>query len=256
MEALEASPSLLRQARVEVREDRLFFELARPNSRFDVALTSLDWAVVREVGDRLIGTGPYVPTESPSNDEIRLVSNPHYRHPILIPELRFKIYPPGPAGSPRALLSAIERAEVDFTNVLAQESLRELRRVRKVLEPGNSTAVLQYRERTRARDAPGDRDGGRPPRDLGPAVLESAAERGQRPPAADFWRQPGRDPPRSGERAALVAAGRRCGSWKAHAVGDLEPAALSPSAAAGCRSPGTADRRARHRGRGRDLHRR
>ncbi len=139
---LGRSQALSGHTRVEARDGRIFFELERPNARFDLALTVLDCAMVRGEGDTLIGTGPYVPEAG--GDGVRLVRNPHYRHPIAIPEIRFEIYPPEPDGTPRRLLEAITAGEVDFTSVLTTAQLKTLRGVRRHSVPGNSTALLFF----------------------------------------------------------------------------------------------------------------
>lgn len=142
-EILRRSRYLAGLAAIEVRDDRIFFELTRPNARFDLALTMLDCAIVRESGGALLGTGPYE-LASPPGAEIRLVRNGHYRHPVAIEEVRVRVYPPDPDGTPRRLLEAIESGEVDFTNVLSLEHLGPLLGVRKHSVPGSSTALLFF----------------------------------------------------------------------------------------------------------------
>ena len=141
---LGRSQALAGQVEVEARGQRIFFELARPNARFDFALTVGDCAVIRDDGDSLIGTGPYVPAEGAGEGGVRLVRNPHYRRPAAIPEIHFEVYPPEDDGTPRALLDAIESGEADFTNVLTTEQQRPLKGVRRHSVPGNSTALLFF----------------------------------------------------------------------------------------------------------------
>ncbi len=131
------------QAQVEARGERLFFELARPSSRFELALTILDCALVRDDGGALVGTGPYV-LGAQAAGELRLVRNRHYRDPVAIEEIVFRVYPPEPDGTPRGLLEALERGDVDFSNVLALEHQRSLSGVRKHSVPGSSTAILFF----------------------------------------------------------------------------------------------------------------
>ena len=88
-------------ATVDVRDDRIFFELERPNARFDLALTMLDCAVVRDSAEGLLGTGPYALAAPFTRDEIRLTRNVHYHHPPPIEEIVFRIYPPEPDGTPK-----------------------------------------------------------------------------------------------------------------------------------------------------------
>ena len=141
---LGRSQILSGQVEVTAIDERIFFELRRPNSRFDLALTSLDCAIVRERGQDLLGTGPYAAAPPLADGTVRLVRNPHYDRPVAIPEIHFKVYPPDPDGSPRSLLAAIERGEVDFSSVLSLEQQRPLRGARKHNVPGNSTAILFF----------------------------------------------------------------------------------------------------------------
>lgn len=141
---LGRSRTLADQATVEVRGDRIVFRLKRPNSRFDLVLTNLDCALLREAGGRLLGTGAFLADAPPSGDGVRLDRNPRYREPVAFRALDFRVYPPDPDGAPRALLEALEKGEVHFSNVLSQEQMRDLRRVRKLFEPGTSTALLFF----------------------------------------------------------------------------------------------------------------
>ena len=140
---LGRSQALAGRTRVEARGNRIFFELERPNARFDLALTVLDTAVVRDDGEGLIGTGPYLPSPGPGSG-VRLVRNPHYRSPVAIPEIRFEVYPPDDDGTPRRLLEAIESGEVDFSTVLTSEQQKPLKGVRRHSVPGSSTALLFF----------------------------------------------------------------------------------------------------------------
>ncbi len=149
---LARSDLLLQQARVEAREGRICFELHRPNARFDLTLTLLDCAIVRERNGTLIGTGPYAFDAQTEDGEIRLIRNPHRGKVPAIPEVRFVVYPPDADGRPTALLEALEQGEVDFTNVLSLDHQNTLRGVRKHAVPGNSTAILFFNAE-RLRDA-------------------------------------------------------------------------------------------------------
>ncbi len=141
---LGRSQALAGQVEVEARGERIFFRLARPNARFDLALTVADCALIRDGGGTLVGTGPYVPAGGAGDGGVRLVRNPHYRRPVAIPEIRFEVFPPDDDGMPRALLEAIESGAVDFSNVLTVEQQRPLKGVRRHSVPGNSTALLFF----------------------------------------------------------------------------------------------------------------
>jgi peptide/nickel transport system substrate-binding protein len=132
------------RAKVETRTDRIIFTLQHPNARFDLALTVLDCAIVREAGGILLGTGPFIPAEATDGCLFRLVKNPHHEADGRIEEIRFDVYPPDDDGTPRRLLEAFEKGDVDYTNVLSLEHMGTLLGVRKYLEPGNSTALLFF----------------------------------------------------------------------------------------------------------------
>ncbi len=143
--ALNGAKALVDQAEVRARGDRVVFTLKRANAHFDVALTQRYCAVVLERGGRLLGTGPYVVAPDSSPQAVHLVRNPYYdREPVKIDEILFVVHPPAPDGRPQALLDALKRGEVDFTNVLSREDLAPLRGVRKWFEPGTSTAILYF----------------------------------------------------------------------------------------------------------------
>jgi len=138
------SQVLVDKAHIEMRGDRIVFTLEHPNARFDLALTVLDCAVVHTVGERLLGTGPFMPAAATGQGQIRLLRNPHHQPGSTIEEILFQVYPPEEDGTPRLLLEAIKKGEVDYTNVLSREHLGALLGVRKHLEPGNSTALLFF----------------------------------------------------------------------------------------------------------------
>jgi ABC-type transport system substrate-binding protein len=141
----KASP-LREEADVEVKGDRVYFRLKRPNARFDLVLARRFCFVTREVGGAglgsLLGTGPYIPAPGSTPERMRLVRNPHFRKPPAIDEIVFQFYPPDAQGRSDALIAALENGEVDFTNVLSREDITHLKHVRRWTEPGSSTAIL------------------------------------------------------------------------------------------------------------------
>jgi peptide/nickel transport system substrate-binding protein len=74
---------------------------------------------------------------------MRLVRNPHHTPAPKIDEVLLTCYPPE-AGQPKALVAALEKGEVDFSNVLQRKDVTELQKVRKYFELGNSTAMLYF----------------------------------------------------------------------------------------------------------------
>lgn len=138
------SAALADKAEIKTQDHRILFTLVHPNARFDLGLTALDCAVVREVGGKLLGTGPFMPAEAADPGQLRLMKNPHHESAGNIQEIRFQVYPPDDQGTPRGLLEAFEKGEVDYTNALSLGQLGTLLGVRKHLEPGNSTALLFF----------------------------------------------------------------------------------------------------------------
>ena len=142
LESLKRAGPLLQQADVGLDGDRLVFQLKRPNARFDLVLAQAYLGVTLSKGGQLFGTGPYTLDPKSTPQEHLLVRNPHCSRQAKIDRVHFKSYETDSNGKPTALLKALEAGEVDFTNVLPQEDVRDLMRVRKFIERGNSMAIL------------------------------------------------------------------------------------------------------------------
>jgi ABC-type transport system substrate-binding protein len=154
-DSLSRVASLREHVEVEVRDDRVVFRLDRPNARLDLVLAQRYCAVTLEARGTLFGTGPYMPEPSGSTPErIRLVRNPHARRPAAIDEIVIQLYPPDAQGRPEALLAALEAGEVDFTNVVSREDIMRLKNVRRLTEPGSSTAILYMNSQRPGLDDP------------------------------------------------------------------------------------------------------
>jgi len=144
-DSLAKAATLREQADVEVRNDRLFFRLKRPNARFDLVLARRFCGVTLEApgaAGTLLGTGPYVAAPGATPQRMRLERNPQYRKPPAIDEIVFQTYPPDASGHPESLINALEAGEVDFTNILSREDIMRVKNVRRWTEPGSSTAIL------------------------------------------------------------------------------------------------------------------
>jgi peptide/nickel transport system substrate-binding protein len=141
-DSLARVAALREQVEVEARGERVIFRLSRPNARFDLVLAQRYSAVTLETRGTLLGTGPYMVAPGSTPDRTRLVRNPHARRQAPIDEIVMQLYPPDPQGKPEALLGALEAGEVDFTNVLSREDIMRLKNVRRLTEPGSSTAIL------------------------------------------------------------------------------------------------------------------
>ena len=141
-DSLNKAATLREQADVEVKGDRLFFHLKRPNARFDLVLARRFAGITREASGTLLGTGPYIPAPGATLERMKLVRNPHAHKAAQIDEIVFQVYPPDAQGRPEALIAALEAGEVDFTNALSREDIMRLKNVRRWTEPGSSTAIL------------------------------------------------------------------------------------------------------------------
>ena len=140
--SLLKADTLREQADVEVKGDRVWFRLKRPNARFDLVLARRFAGITRDAGGTLIGTGPYITAPGATLERMKLVRNPFAHKIAKIDEVVFQVYPPDAGGRPEALIAALEAGEVDFTNVLSREDIMRLKNVRRWTEPGSSTAIL------------------------------------------------------------------------------------------------------------------
>jgi len=97
--------------------------------------------IVKRDGGKTLGTGPFA-IEEASNRGVRLVRNKHAARQPKIDAIEIRWYPPNGDGRPDALLAAIEAGDVDFTPSLARDDVTALQNVRKLFQPGMSTAFL------------------------------------------------------------------------------------------------------------------
>jgi ABC-type transport system substrate-binding protein len=131
------------QAGVEARGDELVFTLELPNARFHLTLCQAACSVFREVGGRVVGTGPFVVAEA-SDDEVRLVRNERFRESVPLDEVRLRVFPVDAEGRPERLLEAIEEGHVDLSPSLGREDVARLTAVRKYILTGSSTCFLYF----------------------------------------------------------------------------------------------------------------
>jgi peptide/nickel transport system substrate-binding protein len=143
--SLEAHWAREHGATISSRGDDITFQLREHRNEIEQTLCSSWCGVAKKVGDKLIGTGPYMLADRPSEDEILLVRNPHYRGQqgeATIQEILLTSYAPDGKGDFSALLQAIRDGKVDFTTVLPRDAARTLEGVRKIFQPGSSTSLL------------------------------------------------------------------------------------------------------------------
>lgn len=109
------------------------------------------WSVIGKRGRKhWLGTGPYMIVEetiAPAGKVLTLERNPHWNRgklePPTIQRIEFWAYPLVD-GKPTKLRDALEQGEVDFTLMLPREVAKGLQGVRKVFQPGQSTAFLAF----------------------------------------------------------------------------------------------------------------
>jgi ABC-type transport system substrate-binding protein len=130
---------LARAASVEAQGDKVVFRLRRPNARFDLVLAQSYSAIVLEKDGRLYGTGPFMVADGADAQQLRLVKNPHYRNPVALDEIEFRVH-----ASAEALATAVEAGEVDLTGSLSRDDVARVREARKLFLPGTSTAILYF----------------------------------------------------------------------------------------------------------------
>ncbi|HYI09384.1 MAG TPA: ABC transporter substrate-binding protein [Thermoanaerobaculia bacterium] len=156
--SLRGSKALHSKATVDTRDNRVWFTFTVPNPRFDLTLTQDNCAIVLDRGTQLLGTGPFTFDQRPNlrllqtAKSIRLVRNPHHTGKNAIDELEFRILPAAEDGTPRLLVEALRRGEVDLTNAfsMADISAHQLTGVAPSLQPGNSTGILFFNTERRS----------------------------------------------------------------------------------------------------------
>lgn len=150
--SLRGAKILASKALVDVRDDRVWFTLTSPNPRFDLTLTQGNTAIVLDRGTQLLGTGAYMFEQRPNlrllqtAKNIRLVRNPHYGSAVSADVLDFLVCPAGEDGSPRQLVEALRRGDVDMTTSLtmAELAVSPLTGVVPSMQPANSTGILFF----------------------------------------------------------------------------------------------------------------
>lgn len=143
-DSLSATPSFANEAAVEAKGDRLYFRLRHANARFDLTLANLNLPVVKRGPGGYVATGPFIYAPDSRSDLVRLVRNPHYTGPVYPDEIQVHVYPPDPDGRPTALIEAVKRREIDFTDYLSREQVNEVSGVQKILVPGFCTSFLFF----------------------------------------------------------------------------------------------------------------
>ncbi|MEO8381562.1 MAG: ABC transporter substrate-binding protein [Acidobacteriota bacterium] len=156
--SLRGAKVLQDKATVDVSGDRVWFTLTVPNPRFDLTLTQGNTAIVLDRGTQLLGTGAFMFDQRPnarqlqSSQIIALTRNPHFAGKSVVGGVEFLVYPADADGTPRQLVEALRRGDVDLTSALtmAELSANPIAGVAPSLQPGNSTGILFFNCERRA----------------------------------------------------------------------------------------------------------
>lgn len=119
----------------------LVLESSSWRHRVEVLLSAAGARVAKRTSAGMLGTGSFALAETTS-EVVRLVRNPHARRPPAIDGVEFRWFSHAVNGRPEALLAALGRGEVDFTFALSRDDVQSLDGVRKLYQPGTSTAFL------------------------------------------------------------------------------------------------------------------
>jgi ABC-type transport system substrate-binding protein len=129
---------------IEAVDDRLEVTPRRPGvDPPEHTLTERVAGVVREVGAAVLGTGPFRVAQHDEHHVV-LERNAHARRQARVDGLEVRCYHATRDGHPEALLAAVRAGEVDFTQSLGRDDVTELEGVRKLFQPGMSTAILSF----------------------------------------------------------------------------------------------------------------
>src|SRR5207247_7505434 len=120
--------------------------------RFEPTLTQGNCAIVLEKNGTLNATGPVMFEERPAlralqtASPLRLVRNPLWRGEAKVDEAQFAVWPADADGSPRELIEAFRRGEIDLTAALTLADLTRssLTSAHPAMQPGNSTGILFF----------------------------------------------------------------------------------------------------------------
>jgi peptide/nickel transport system substrate-binding protein len=150
--ALRGAGVLANRVTIDVRGDRVWFTLAARNPRFELTLAQSGCAIVLDKGLQFHGTGPFMFEQRPNlrllqtANSIRLVRNPQYRGQTLVDEVEFVVLPADADGTPRKIVDAMRKGEIDLTTSLpvSDLSVHQLTGFSPVVKPSNSTAMLFF----------------------------------------------------------------------------------------------------------------
>jgi ABC-type transport system substrate-binding protein len=160
--SLAKAGALRGRATVAARDGRVVFTMSGPSPRFENVLSQWNTGIVLEKQGTLYGTGPYrFPAGTSMHSlrdatQVKLERNPRHARPGISDELLFAIYPTEADGTPRRLIEATKRGEIDLTLNLSVNDMTRygITGYQPMMQPGNSTGILFFNsERPVFRDA-------------------------------------------------------------------------------------------------------
>jgi peptide/nickel transport system substrate-binding protein len=133
---------------VVAADDRLSVSVPEGKTpRIELILSDRIGSVVKDVGNTMLGTGPFA-VAAMDREHVHLVRNPHSSRKARIDEIDVRCLLPSDGGQPSALVRALVAGEVDFTISLSRDDVDDLKHVRKLFQPGMSTAILSLNTET------------------------------------------------------------------------------------------------------------
>jgi ABC-type transport system substrate-binding protein len=159
--SLAKAGALRGRATVSARNGRVIFAMSGPSPRFENVISQWNTGIVLERNGNFYGTGPYQLAPDTTMQSIkdaglaRLERNPKYHGKVSSEELLFVIYPTDADGTPRKLIDAAKRGEIDLTlNLSVNDIMRQgITGYQPMMQPGNSTGILFFNnERPMFRD--------------------------------------------------------------------------------------------------------
>ena len=150
--SLRGSSVLAGRVSIDLRGERIWFRLASPNPRFELALAQSSCAIVLDKAMQLLGTGPFMFAQRPNlrllqmATSLNLVRNPHYGGRCAADEVHFIPLPADSDGSPSKLVEALRTGAIDLTTALSagDVAVHHLVGLSAAMQPSNSTALLFF----------------------------------------------------------------------------------------------------------------
>lgn len=150
--SLSNAGALRGRATVSARDGRVIFTMNGPSPRFENVICQWNTGIVLDRQGMFYGTGAYRLSPGTTMQSMqdaglaRLEKNPKYRGKAISDELLFVVNPTDADGTPRRLIDAAKRGEIDLTlNLSVNDILRHgINGYQPMMQPGNSTGILFF----------------------------------------------------------------------------------------------------------------